>query len=239
LKDSRPFIRVIDRVEWPYGTLLSVLAIMLVVYPFLGTHKYLGVRFDSVMLGVVVVSLKCTFARGPYSLFEWSLGLLTFGAGLLSRSLGVVSAYPFSAGLRGLFFSYLIVKIFHDIFKRDNITFDAVMGASCVLVLLGLAFGSFFTLLEWLVPGSFIIPPVPSSIEAVFGPTSDEFSLVYFSFVALTTIGFGHIYPVAPPARSLAVLEGLISQLYLAIIIARLVGLELVRRDNTPPGGNK
>jgi len=226
-------------VERPYGTLLSVLATMLVVYPFLGTHKNLGMLFDFIMFGVVVVALKCTHERGPFFLLEWALGLSTFAVGLLSRSFGLVSAYPFSAGLRGMFFSYLIVKIFSDIFKRDNITFDAVMGASCVLVLLGLAFGSFFALLEWLVPGSFYLPPVPPAIEAVFGHTSDEFSLVYFSFVALTTIGFGHIYPVAPPARSLSVLEGLISQLYLTIIIARLVGLEIVRRHNLPPGGKE
>jgi hypothetical protein len=59
---------------------------------------------------------------------------------------------------------------------------------------------------------------------------STEFSLLYFSPVAMTTVGFGDIVPVAAPARSMAAIEGLLGQLYLAIIIARLVGLEIASR---------
>jgi hypothetical protein len=160
----------------------------------------------------------------------WVLGLAAFITAVLSRSLGVDSAVPLAAGLRALFFGFLIIVILGDVFRRRDITFDAVMGASCALVLLGLAFGSTYVVLEWMVPGSFSIPPLPADIEQVFGPTANEFNLVYFSFVSMTTIGFGDILPVAPPAKSLAVLEGLLAQLYLATIIARLVGLEIASR---------
>ena len=227
---SRPIKHAVESARSPYGVLLLALTFMLLVYPFLGTHKALNWVFDLIMFGVIAAALRATHGSNLAYRLAWILGLSTFLAGLLSRSLGLASAYPFAAGLRGLFFGYLIVVIFGDIFRRQKITFDAVMGASCVLVLLGLAFSSAYVLLEWQIPGSFHIPDIPASIESVFGPTSTEFNLLYFSFVAMTTIGFGDIVPVAPPARGLAALEGLLAQLYLTIIIARLVGLEIANR---------
>ena len=58
---------------------------------------------------------------------------------------------------------------------------------------------------------------------------------MYFSFVTLTTVGYGDISPVARAARSLAMLEALIGQLYPAVILARLVSLP---RDGPPPSGD-
>jgi len=236
---SRPFKRIVGASASPYGLLLLALTTMLLVYPFLGTHKALSWVFDLVMFGVIAAALGSTRGRGLAYRLGWVFGLSTFVTGFLSRSLGVASAYPFSAGLRGLFFGYLIIVIFSEIIRRQKIDFDAVMGASCVLVLLGLTFSSAYVLLEWQTPGSFMIPKIPPSIESVFGPTSTEFSLLYFSFVAMTTIGFGDIVPVAPPARSLAALEGLLAQLYLTIIIARLVGLEIANRLQEKPAREK
>jgi hypothetical protein len=66
-------------------------------------------------------------------------------------------------------------------------------------------------------------------------------TLYYFSFVTLTTIGYGDILPLAPAARGLATMEGLIGQLYPAILIARLVSLQLHaahERDRQEPPGN-
>jgi hypothetical protein len=54
--------------------------------------------------------------------------------------------------------------------------------------------------------------------------------LIYFSFVTLTTVGYGDMAPIHPLTRSLATLEALVGQLYPAILIARLVSLELHAR---------
>ncbi len=226
----RPLKRFIEDTGSPYGLLLLALTCMLVVYPFLGTHKALNWVFSVITFFVIAAALRTTRGRGLAYRLGWVFGLTTFLAGFLSRSMGVEAAYTVSAGLRALFYFYLVIVIFGDVMRRRDITFDAVMGASCVLILLGLAFGSTFALMERLLPGSFLIPAVPPSIEAVFGQTSTEFTLLYFSLVAMTTIGFGDIVPLSPPARSLAALEGLLAQLYLAIVIARLVGLEIANR---------
>jgi hypothetical protein len=238
--DRNPFERVILSVGSPYGALLLVLVAMLLAYPFLGTHRAVSWVFDFITLGVVVAALRVIHGRGFTYYLSLLLGLSVFLTGLLDRSLGVESAYPVGAGLRALFMAFLIIVIFSDIMRRRKVTFDAVMGASSVFILIGLSFGSAYALFEWLVPGSFSIPAVPASVESVFGHSSTEFSLVYFSVVAMSTVGFGDIVPVAAPARSMAAIEGLLGQLYLAIIIARLVGLEIASRllDAAPRDGD-
>jgi len=240
VKNRRPFERLIAFVGSPYGALLIVLVAMLFVYPFLGSHRAFNWVFDLITLGVVAAALRVTDRGQTRYHAIWLLGVSAFISGFLARSLGLDWAYPLGAGLRVLFLGYLMVVIFSDILRRKNVTFDAVLGASCVLVMLGLTFGSGYALLEWLVPGSFAIPAVPQAIETAFGTSSTESQLVYFSLVAMTTIGFGDIVPLAPPARSLVAIEGLLAQLYLAIIIARLVGLEIASRlqNPEPPGGS-
>jgi len=227
---KRPFDRLITAVGSPYGSLLLALAFMLVVYPYLGSHKELTWVFNLIVFGIVVAALRVTHGTGMAYRVGWLLGLSTLVSAVLSDLSELAFAYPLAAGFRALYFGFLIVVILSDIFRRRHITPDAVMGASSALILLGLAFSSIYIMLEWHVPGSFLIPDLPASIEQVYGPTSTQFSLVYFSFVTMTTIGFGDIVPLAPPARSLAALEGLLTQLYLATIIARLVGLEIANR---------
>ena len=58
--------------------------------------------------------------------------------------------------------------------------------------------------------------------------------LMYFSLITMTTIGYGDITPTSPPARMLSALQGVVAQLYIAIIIARLVGMELANRRDRP-----
>ena len=61
--------------------------------------------------------------------------------------------------------------------------------------------------------------------------------LIYFSFTTLTTVGYGDVHPVRRAARSLAVAEALIGQLYVAILIAGLVGMALQARTEEGSGG--
>lgn len=91
---------------------------------------------------------------------------------------------------------------------------ERVCAALCVYLLAGIAFGGFFAALEALAPGSL----------AGAGPI-DLDDAVYFSFVTLATLGYGDITPAASATRALAVLEAVFGQLYLAVLIARLVSL--------------
>ena len=87
--------------------------------------------------------------------------------------------------------------------------------------------GNLYLLLELIRPGSFQIPAA-WRIGAIWDPAA---ALVYFSFITLTTVGYGDIVPMWPGAGGLAAAEAIVGQLYLAITIARLVGLHASRRS--------
>jgi len=82
--------------------------------------------------------------------------------------------------------------------------------------------GFMFLTLEGFQPGSFLFGQARLS-----GLEKDPATLVYFSFVTLSTVGYGDITPLSPPARSFAFMEAIIGQIYLAVLVARLVGLHI------------
>jgi len=89
-----------------------------------------------------------------------------------------------------------------------------------------ITWANFYELLELLRPGSFDIPP-----SWLRKPSGDPlFALQYFGFATLTTVGYGDIHPLDIRAGGLAIGEAVVGQLYVAIRIARLVGLQLVQR---------
>ena len=109
------------------------------------------------------------------------------------------------------------------VLKKGPITFHRIEGAIAVYLLLGLTWAHAFELVEYLNPGSF---------TGVLTGSGRFSSWTYFSFVTLATLGYGDISPVHPVARSLAVAEAITGQLYLAILIARLVSQELYYRTS-------
>ena len=109
------------------------------------------------------------------------------------------------------------------VLRRGSITTRRIEGAIVVYLLLGFSWAQAYELVALWHAGAFA--------GAVGGWGSLPF--LYYSFVTLTTMGYGDIMPVHPLARALAVLEALTGQLYLAILLARLVSLELrSRRDD-------
>jgi hypothetical protein len=108
-------------------------------------------------------------------------------------------------------------------FKSGAINFHRIQGSVAVYLLLGIAWSHAYFLVSQAHPGAFNMPAVSTDVDEM-----PQF--VYYSFVTLTTVGYGDITPVHPFARSLATLEALVGQLYPAILIARLVSMEIQGR---------
>ena len=111
----------------------------------------------------------------------------------------------------------MIYVVAHYILRTDTVSRDTISAALIGYLLLALLWSNLYYLLELLIPGSFTL-----SHELI---RSDPSSLRYFSFVTISTLGYGDISPITPQSRSLATMEALIGQIYLAVIIARLVGI--------------
>jgi len=124
----------------------------------------------------------------------------------------------------GLFTGFVLQQIF----RAGPITADRIRGSVLAYLLLGILWCLAYQLVNVLVPDAFRFP---DSQIPVYGRLNHH--LVYFSFITLTTVGYGDITPVYPVARTLATAEGLIGQLYPAILIARLVSLELSQRQSS------
>ena len=118
----------------------------------------------------------------------------------------------------------LAVVTARAVFSPGKVTFHRIIGAILLYLSIGLVFVGLF---------SFVALVVPNAFKGL-GPPGESFTvaadLIYFSFVTLTTTGYGDIAPVHPYARSLTNIEAIIGQLYPAILLARLVTLELGNR---------
>jgi len=113
------------------------------------------------------------------------------------------------------FYVYTLLLVLDDVLRKDDIRTDELLGALSVYILIGLAWSAAYHLVEDAHPGSF-----RSSVGQL---TPGD--LTYYSFVTLMTVGSGEIIPVSATARSLTILEAMVGVVFVAVLIARLVGL--------------
>lgn len=131
---------------------------------------------------------------------------------------------PWDALLSVLSVVGMVIVVLWQVYREGPVTGHRVRGAVAAYLLIAILFAYIYTFIAYLLPGAF---QMPAWTEA--GTERGE-TFFYFSMVALTTTGFGDITPVHPFARSFVTLEGFIGQLYPAILIARLVTLEIETR---------
>jgi hypothetical protein len=113
-----------------------------------------------------------------------------------------------------------------DVLAAKQIVFDLICGALCVFVLFGMCWANVFTLLERLAPGSFAVDFGRYQIDAGADPFAAVGVFTYYSFVTLTTVGYGDIVPASATARWLVWLEAVFGQFYMAVFVSRLIGLQ-------------
>jgi hypothetical protein len=112
------------------------------------------------------------------------------------------------------------------VFARGRVSYHRIVGAVFLYLLIALTFAGLFVFVGLAFPKAF------SGLEVADSPALAG-NLIYFSFVTLTSTGYGDIFPVHPMARSLCNLETIIGQLYPATLLARLVTLELAGTDES------
>ncbi len=134
-------------------------------------------------------------------------------------------------GLAALFLALAVVAILANLFRQRSIRADEVLGTVCGYLLAAAAWSNLYCFVEALAPGSFA---VSSSLEHDATSWHGRIALFdYFSLVTLTTMGYGDVTPVRPPATALAALEAVFGQFYIAVVVAELVGARLAQGSGT------
>ncbi len=197
--------------------LFTTLLAMIVLAPFIeGTHG--GVLTRNVINVFVVLSAVAAVGRSLVSFL--SVLLLALPA-LVLRWLSVSRDNPLFVDMALLFdvavYATAIALLLRYVFDREVTTSDRLWGAASAYLMIGLLWSFLFAIVDRIQPGSF-------SVRGGLG-TLALHDLIYFSFSGLTTTGFGDIVPVGRIAKTAATLQVIVGQLFIAILIAKLVGV--------------
>jgi hypothetical protein len=211
-----------------YGSLLLVLVCLLIVQPFVDT--LVGkILIEVLFIAALIAGLRAVEART--NLFRFDVFLLIFSVicGTAGKFLGNESLFTIGLIGESLFLFLVGIKILIDLFRSRKVTGDSLAGAVCVYLLIGLIWTYLYLIIEIFIPGSFSFTQGDARMQ--MWVSSEFYPFYYFSLVTMTTVGYGDLLPVSTAARSLATMEGILGQIYLTILVARLVGMYLMHQQ--------
>lgn len=162
-------------------------------------------------------------------------GALAFIVALYASAVLTIDIYPLNQQIcqmssRVLAITFYLLAgrlIFLDVISEGPVDLNKLCGSVCIYLLIGVVWGQFFQLADLVDPGCFLMDLSKLAKHGDITPFEQANLLNYFSYVTLTTLGYGDIQPVSRLTRVLAYTEALIAQIYLAILVSRLVGLHI------------
>jgi voltage-gated potassium channel len=207
--------------------LLGSLLLLIVVQPFL--RGVPGRMALTVLFSAIILSAVWGLHRHP-RVFGTGIALTILA--LAGNWIGIfVENLPIRFASRGLIVVILglvIWTLLTDIARQTRIQPETIYQAACVYMIFGVIFALCYASVSEIDPEAFNPVPAPAAATDVADPGVRVPPLakwIYFSFVTLTTVGYGDITPIAPAARSLVIVEALLGQFFVAVLVARLVGL--------------
>jgi hypothetical protein len=206
-----------------YGVLLSLILVGYVVIALL--ERSLWERFViSLVMGIVfLVTLYTSQIRGR----GFRIGLIAVLFACLSTLVQALVGREGNDGSTFVIFLLVLVApvvILNRIIRHETIGTETILGAVCVYVLLGIAFSGLYAAINDMDHGQFFA-------QHDAGTTNVEF--LYFSFITMTTVGFGDLSPATDIARVAVTFEALLGQVFLVTLVARLVSMYGVQQKGS------
>ena len=203
--------------------LLVLIMSLLVLTPFLDDFVETRILMDAFLTAIffaIIFAVKskrshviiASILALPLVISTWSFYFVELTSiSLLTRIFGA------------LFFGYAVINILRIVVQSEEVSKETIYAAIVAYLLMALMWAFLYMILELLVPGSFSFPERDFRVEAM--------RFKYFSFVTITTLGYGDIAPLTNKASSLVMLEALFGQIYLVVLVAWLVGMHVSRRS--------
>ena len=216
-KTCLPFSQVCFKERF-LGLLIFIIA-MIIIGPLFEEFVGLSILIDILWSAIFVSAIYAVSQKKHHIIIAILLALPMLGSiwtkyFVQHKALLVVGSLCGAA-----FFLFSIIQMLIFIYSHKEVTKDLIIGAAVVYLFMALMWAFIFVVVETLHPGSFNLP------EGLDIAATRQF--VYYSFVTLTTLGYGDITPITPLARSLCILEAVTGQLYLVVQVAWLVGVHV------------
>jgi voltage-gated potassium channel len=211
-----------------YRPLLVSLLFLSLVVPLFEDLAY-GTLVIDVVSTSVLVSGAWTASHRPRDLVIMiALAAMVVGTQLLGLWLDLRAANVLSAIVTVGFVGCVTIMLLSDLMQATQISADTIGGAICGYMMIGITWGSLFFVIQLFEPRAFNLPEAARPTFALF--QSEYLQLIYYSMVTLTTVGYGDISAKIPLAQNLSSLEAMIGQFYIAVLVARLVSLQMTQR---------
>ncbi|SHE23125.1 potassium channel family protein [methanotrophic endosymbiont of Bathymodiolus puteoserpentis (Logatchev)] len=207
-------------IEKRFTLLLMAFLVLFLVQPIFSGNQILLTFMGDIVFSIVIGTTTYALStRRQYMIFALLLGLPAIILRwlywvYLEQYLWVAS---YLLGISVLLFCNF--ELFSFIMQVKKVSQHTINAAICIYLSLGVAWGMAYILVETLSPGSFTLAKLVNEPPALI------MDMLYYSIVTLTTLGYGDITPVTPWAKNLSALEAVIGQVYLTVLVARLVSL--------------
>lgn len=202
------------------GALLAALLVHNLAYPLSAAGGPWSALFYGFYASIFVVAAWALGHIGIMRSVMLGLGLAVFAAGL-THSYAPSAAAALAVYVSSIAYHLgMIVVLASYTFGARRVMTDVLLSATSLYLVIGSGFAAVLALIEWCAPGSFV-----ASSGAAIGWQQ----MVYFSYVTLTTLGYGDITPVGFYAQSFVSFEAICGTLYTVILLSRLVGLHASR----------
>ena len=211
-----------------FTLLLWSLPLFLILSQFIGDLPGWRTFFDLLLALVLIDSVKATGLSWKGQIVAWSLLFVSIPIRLAGHAFHDHRLEALGGTLMTGVMVLVTAAFLRYAIRAGRVDTNVVSAALCAYLLMGGTFGVLYSVIESISPGSFIANVAPPSASGAVNsnvPILHRADFVYFSLVAMTTVGFGDIVAVSRIARALTVIEIVIGQLYLVVMIARLVSL--------------
>ena len=215
-------------------TLMVSIAVVMIAAPLTDNRLLLQVgMYAPLVIGVYVVSESTRFVA------IWTIALaLAVLLGIFALARGESRLLIADVGIRCLLSGALMVWVVREMLRDVRVSLDTILGGVCLYILIGYIYSLVYIMLILADPNSILSGGQPLYLALHGGhPFRAIPAIVYFSFTAFTTMGFGDITAASSLARYVTITEGMLGQLFPAVFIARLVSLNLAQGAGPQAGG--
>ncbi len=191
---------------------------VIVCFPFTAGDGLRAHLFRLIAVLLIGTALYTVLGRGRITHVAFALGIPPMFIHL-ANVFGYLPRWNVVAlGLGSLYLCFMCAIFVRAVIASPTVTVDTLAGAVSAYMLVGITYGLIYAFIEQVWPGSFM--STVTGAKRINPP-----DLIFFSFISLTTVGYGDLVPVAGPAKSLAILESITGVMYPAVLVGRLIGL--------------